>query len=224
MEESEHELHELTGWLQSVLEEERTRVARHLHDGPIQLLTALRMDLERVTTEWSKTMPNVAMSLRGSIELVDASIRTLRHIGVALRPGILDFGLAAALECHAVEFQANSGIKCLTKIAVEDSVWSPHVATEIFRILQQTLALFERRSQTTEITVTLKHEPGGCVLDVQDNGTGARDDSSDPRSVLELRALRQRAMLIGSEFSLEAVRSVGMIASLRIPLRQASRD
>jgi signal transduction histidine kinase len=220
MQESEHQLRELTGWLQSVLEEERTRVARHLHDGPIQLLTALRMDLERITTALSKTMPTVAMSLRGSIELADASIQTLRHIGVALRPGILDFGLGAALECHAVEFLAHSGIRCLTNIAVEDSVWSPHEATEIFRILQQTLAFLVRVSQASEINVTLKHEPGGFVLEVQDNGTGARDESGDPQSGLELSALRERAALIGSEFSIESVRSVGTIASLRIPIHQ----
>src|SRR5579863_7106582 len=200
---SRQQLHGLVTWLQRVREDERTRVAHQLHDTVLQSLTVLRMDLDSIACPISDPPLDMSDRLRATLELIDETLRMVRQMGTELRPGILDLGLGYAIEWQGEAFQATSGVKCVVQISVEDGVLTPPLATEVFRILQETLSSVVPASRAGNVAITWKPDSGGAVLEVQTDGKGFDDSTAYSSIALELLAIRERASSIGAEFSIE---------------------
>jgi signal transduction histidine kinase len=215
--ESCHQLHKLVAWLQGVREEERTRVARQLHDTVLQSLTVFHMDLTWIRSRLSPMPQDVAERLIPTIELVDEALRAVRQLGTELRPGILDLGLGYAIEWQAEAFQALTGVKCIVEISVEDGVWTQHQATAVFRVLQETLASIVTASQTKNVVITLKPDSDWVNLVVQTDGAGW-NSVGRPSIALEVSAIRERAASIGGALSVVRRRQAGVTVRLSIPL------
>ncbi len=210
------ELQALNAQLQSVREEERTRLARELHDRLGQSLTAIRIDLASVNAVAGPEP--VSGKIASIIRLIDESIRTVRRISTELRPGILDdLGLVAALEWAAEEFQARTGIQCQASLPEANPAIDAERATALFRIFQETLTNIARHAGATQVTVALSQESGYLSLEVRDNGRGIDKEQLTASDSLGILGMRERALLLGGEFFIGKPNG-GTIVRVRMPL------
>ncbi len=193
------ELHALTAQLHSVREEERTKLARELHDQLGQALTAIRIDLAGL-----KTMPTQERQVQridAIVGLVDETIRSVRRITTELRPGILDdLGLVAAVEWAAEDFQTRTGIQCRASLPETNPGIDAERATALFRIVQETLTNIARHAGATQASIRLSEESGHLSLEVRDNGRGIAAEQLSASGSLGILGMRERALLMGGEF------------------------
>jgi signal transduction histidine kinase len=217
-------LRALTRRVESLREEERTRIAREVHDDLGQRLTALRMEvlwLERKLGELER-LPTVRPILERAVEataLIEELIRAVQEVGAELRPGVLDqLGLGAALEYEGRRFQERSGIACEVMVPAAVRELPPEHATALFRIFQECLTNVVRHAGATKVTVTLKQEAGWTVLVVHDDGRGIGDEEVASPGSLGLVGIRERAALLGGEAAFERNPAGGTTVTVRLPL------
>jgi signal transduction histidine kinase len=213
------QLRALTTYLQYVREEERTRIAREVHDELGQALTGLKLDMSWLASKLGKNAKPVQQKVKTMVDHIDSTIQTVRRIATELRPGILDsLGLVAAMEWQANEFQTRTSIPCVVTTNVADTVWDQDITTVFFRIYQETLTNIIRHAQASRVDVRLAQEGDHLVMTVSDNGRGISDDEIANTRSLGLVGMRERAMLIGGELSLHGAPGKGTTVTLRVPL------
>lgn len=213
------QLRALTSYLQYVREEERTRIAREVHDELGQALTGLKLDMSWLAARVSRNARPVQEKVRTMVDHIDETIQTVRRIATELRPGILDsLGLVAALEWQANEFQSRTGIPCQVVASVDDSHLQPEFTTVFFRIYQETLTNIIRHAKATRVEVRLTEDCGALVLTVTDNGRGISEDEIVNTRSIGLVGMRERASLIGGEIALQGAPGRGTTVTLRVPL------
>jgi signal transduction histidine kinase len=217
------QLRALTSYLQYVREEERTRIAREVHDELGQALTGLKLDMSWLTSRLAQaSAPALSAKAKTMTAHIDATIQTVRRIATELRPGILDsLGLLAAIEWQANEFQSRTGIPCRVATTVRDGNWSQDFTTVFFRIFQETLTNIIRHANATRVDVRLTEQGGHLILIVKDNGRGISDAEIAGARSLGLLGMRERAKLIGGEVTLHGERGAGTTVTLRVPLPAA---
>jgi signal transduction histidine kinase len=210
----EKKLKALSERLLVVQEEERTRIARELHDDLGQSLTALKMDVIGLMEKTDSHSPIAERILR----TLDATVTSVQRISSELRPSILDdLGLAAALESEARLFEIRTGIEC--ELSLADAAIDPRAATAIYRIVQEALTNVARHSNASRVEIRLRQRDGELLLDIRDDGRGVTGaEMSDPAS-LGLVGIRERADLMGGTAMFEGVANRGTIVSVRIPIQ-----
>ena len=219
------QLRALTTYLQYVREEERTRIAREVHDGLGQALTGLKLDMSWIATKVARSAKPVQDKVKTMVDHIDETIQLVRRIATELRPGILDsFGLVAALEWQANEFQSRTGIPCHVKSTVDDSQLGQDVATVFFRIYQEALTNIIRHAKASQVEVELAQEDQSVVLRVKDNGRGISEEEIANTRSIGLVGMRERAMLIGGEISLQGAPGKGTTMTLRVPLNRQPKS
>jgi len=221
--ESHAQLRALSVYLQSVREEERTRIAREVHDELGQALTSFKLDLSWIAGKLPRELKPLQDKTRALTSQIDSTIQTVRRISSELRPGVLDhLGLAAALEWQANEFQNRTGIKCDVQAELQDMNLDQNLSTTFFRIFQETLTNVIRHAGATHVTVHLKEADDHITLEVKDNGRGiSRTDISDSKS-MGLLGMRERAALLGGIFRIgRLTHGRGTRVSVRLPARRA---
>jgi signal transduction histidine kinase len=183
----------LAAYLQSVRAQERTRIAREIHDDFGQALTILKMDLSWLEKRLGPVPAEDGAKMEAMIQTIDGTLITLHTVSAALRPVILDdFGLAAAIKWQAEEFQERTGIAC----RVDAAQWQPdpdrELATALFRIFQETLTNIIRHAGAGRVDVRLASDDGGWLLEVGDDGRGITlAEIENPRS-FGLIGMRER--------------------------------
>jgi len=222
---SREQLRNLAAHVQSVREEERTRIAREIHDELGQALTGLKMGLswlDKKLSEVGNVVPRPLLEQITSMsKLVDTTIQTVREISTELRPGVLDdLGLTAAIEWQAQEFQTQTGIRCKFTSSPENITLDQDRSTAIFRIFQETLTNVARHANATRVNVRLKEKADDLILKVRDNGKGITESEiSNPKS-LGLLGMRERALLFGGEVKISGIQGKGATITVRIPLKR----
>jgi len=224
--ESHERLRQLSVYLQTVREEERTRIAREVHDELGQALTGCKLDLSWIAGKLGKEkdLRPLLEKTRALSAHIDSTIQMVRRIATELRPGILDhLGLAAALEWQANEFQTRTGIKCDVHSNLSDRGLHPDLNTSFFRIFQETLTNIIRHAGATQVTVHLKERDGRIILEVKDNGRGiSKEEISNARS-MGLLNMRERAGLFGGDFKIAAsAGGKGTKVTVSIPIAHAN--
>jgi len=226
---SREQLRGLAAHLQDVREEERTRVAREIHDVLAQELTAIKMDIawldrrlaQPLEAEKQKALPE---KLAAMTNLVDTAIQSVQKIAAGLRPVVLDsLGLSAAVEWQAADFQASTEIRCMAVVPAEDLSLDRERSTAVFRILQESLTNVARHAQATEVQVRLFQEAGELILTVQDNGRGIRASELNNPHSLGLVGLRERAWFLDGQCQINGQTGEGTTVELRIPLSAAGK-
>jgi signal transduction histidine kinase len=218
---SRQELRDLTTRLQLVREEERTCIAREVHDELGQALTGLKIDLAWVKSRLSdRTLVDRVQSV---IVRIEGAMDTVRRIATDLRPSVLDdLGLVAAVEWQAQEFERGTGITVQLEVQAEHVELEDNCATAAFRILQETLTNVARHARATRVTITLLVGAEALSLEVRDNGRGISKAEMASSQALGLLGSRERAIACGGELVIGGVRGKGTTVSLRIPLRTAA--
>lgn len=222
------QLRALTTYLQYVREEERTRIAREVHDELGQALTGLKLDMSWLGSKLGRSAKPVQQKVKTMVDHIDETIQTVRRIATELRPGILDsLGLVAAMEWQANEFHQRTGIPCVVTTSIDDTVvWDQDITTVFFRIYQETLTNIIRHAQATRVDVRIDQPDGFLVMTVADNGRGISEEEMASSRSLGLVGMRERAMLIGGELLLTGAPGQGTTVTLKVPLNgpRPSRD
>ena len=211
-------MHELADYLQAAREEERTRVAREIHDEFGQALTALKMDLVWIAPRLPEDQADLRDKTGLMLELVDTTIQMVQRIATELRPGLLDhLGLVAAIEWQAQEFAERTGMDCELQLSDEDIVLHRDLTTAIFRIFQEALTNVARHAEATRVRVELEDGPDEVVLVVLDDGKGITEGQvSDPKS-LGLIGMRERVRAWGGDVVFRNVPGRGTAVTVRVP-------
>ena len=214
--ESREEIKELALAANSLREQEKSRVARELHDELGQALTALKIDVIWMKQNLSAPTSELAGKLTEMQLLVDGTVAATRRISSDLRPLVLDdLGLAAAVEWLVQSFTTRTGVACELAVSSNLELEEPY-ATTVFRVLQESLTNIAKHAQATQVEVSLEREEGRTALHVEDNGRGF--DTSAPRKsgAFGLLGMRERAALLGGEIKIDSEPGKGTRLELRI--------
>jgi signal transduction histidine kinase len=219
----EDELRALSGHIESAREQERTGIAREIHDELGQALTALKMDLawigRRAGEPGELSRETLLAKIAAMSAMTDDVIDQVRRISAELRPGVLDdLGLAAAIEWQAQEFERRTGATCVVHASLEDDVeLDRSVSTALFRVFQEALTNVARHGEASSVEVHLDEADGVVRLEVGDDGKGIPPEAlADPRS-LGLVGIRERARRLGGTAVVTGAPSCGTTVSVRIP-------
>jgi PAS domain S-box-containing protein len=213
----------LSGRLTTVQEEERTRIARELHDELGVGLTCLKIDLSRLQTMISeqtgvRALKKVRSRIPSMIEQIDTTIASVQRLVTELRPAILDdLGLVAAIEWQCQDFQKRTGIPCTCVASADDIAVEPERATALFRICQEALTNTARHAQSTAVTIKLESRSDSLQLVVADNGTGIPDAKLSDRRSLGLLGMKERVALLGGELSIQGHPGKGTTITVCLP-------
>ena len=217
---SRRQLQELTGHLQTVREEERTHIARELHDELGQMLTALKMDLARVKSLIPAGDERLANKTAAMAELIDATLGAVRRIAADLRPVMLDdLGLRAAVEWLLEGFAKRYGLGFDLEAALEGYPLDDPRATAAFRIVQECLTNVARHAQAAHVAVALSYRNGGLSLSVRDDGKGLEPGGDSRRKRYGLVGIRERAAHFGGDMKFVSTPNQG--TSIEVSLPQA---
>jgi len=213
------QLRALAARLQSVREEERTHVAREIHDELGQACTAIKMDLALIGRRATPEQTQLRAKANSAMQLTDDMIATLRRIASELRPRMLDdLGLSAALESQAQEFETRTGVRCTVTLPREPLTLDEDRSTAVFRIFQESLTNVTRHAQATRVEAVLSVENGQLIFKVGDNGRGIGPEEVKGRKSLGLVGMQERALMLNGELDISGVPGVGTTLTLRIPL------
>ena len=216
---SREQLRNLAAHLQAVREQERTLIAREMHDELGQSLTALKMDIALLSPKLPKEQKFLLDKTKSMSKLVDTTLQTVKRISTELRPGLLDdLGLAAAIEWQGEEFQNRTGIKCEMTIIPSDIILDPDRSTAIFRIFQETLTNVARHARATKIKVTLRKKARKIELRVKDNGKGITEKQMADSKSFGLIGIRERVQFFGGAVEIKGIPDKGTTVIATIPL------
>ncbi|HEX7586869.1 MAG TPA: response regulator, partial [Anaerolineae bacterium] len=208
----------------SALEEERTRIAREIHDGIGTLMTAIKMDMVFLGRGIGEIgAPQSPDALREQIgattKLVDEAIQALHEIVHELRPGVLDhLGLRASLEWQMQEFQERTKIECQFTSDLDELEPDPARATAVFRILQEVLTNVARHAQATRVEASLRQPSNELILQVHDNGKGISETQVSDAGRFGLLGIRERVHVFGGSVVIRGSPGEGTDITVRIPV------
>lgn len=219
LERSRAELRALAAQLQATREEERTRIAREIHDELGQALTGLKLDLAWLATRRPRGNSGVFRQLDMSITArIDATMDVVRRIASELRPSVLDqLGLEAAVEWLVQEATQRTGI-AVTLQAEEFPKLPDEVASHAFRIIQEALTNVTRHSKATRVDVTVRRLETAINLGVEDNGVGFTPQSLSGLRSLGLVGMRERALACGGSLTIRSKPGEGTAIVVTIPV------
>lgn len=215
-------LRALSGRLEVIREEERSRIARELHDEFGVGLTCLKIDLSRLKALIGHTVESgksrlIDEKIQSMAEFIDATIGGVQRIVGELRPAVLDdLGLAAAIEWQAQDFQRRTGVICTTSMEEEQLHIDPERATVIFRICQEALMNVARHACARTVDIAVQVKDGLLTLVVEDDGKGITADKIHNPQSLGLLGMRERAELFGGSVTIAGRHSKGTVVTLRL--------
>lgn len=216
---SREQLRQLALELQSIREEERTRIAREVHDVLGQALTALRMDVAWIERHSKPPGAEIQSRYDTMKSTIDDTIHAVRRISSELRPGVLDdLGLAAAIEWQSGAFQRRTGIACNVSVDAFSHAANNDRATAIFRIFQEILTNVARHAEAETVNIELRSTDEQIELVVTDDGRGASPDDVSGKKSLGVLGMRERAAAFGGSVSFSGRAGEGTAVHVVLPL------
>jgi signal transduction histidine kinase len=216
---SKDELQALGAAAHMTREQEKSRIARELHDELGQLLTMLQMDVV-----WCKEkLPYGNESFQARLDrmegLLKGTIAATRRIASDLRPLMLDdLGLVPSLEWLVENFSQRTGIVCRLDIAGRDLVLPKAHATAIFRIVQESLTNIAKHANATHASISIGDDDDeALVVRIEDDGVGFATDAPRKPNSFGLFGLRERASLMGGQATIESMPGKGTKVVVRVP-------
>jgi PAS domain S-box-containing protein len=217
--EKQKELEFLAEKLIEAQEEERKRIARELHDDFNQRLAALSLELETMEGVPIDPSEPVARKLAAVRAQVGQLSDDLHDLAYRLHPSLLEHvGLAAAAQDHVAEFTRRTGLPVTFTAREVPEILSLEVATNLFRVMQESLQNVSRHAQATEVMVRLSGSSKGIGLSVRDNGKGFDHENKSGREKgLGLVSMEERARGLGGFLRIHSLPSAGTKVCAWIP-------
>jgi two-component system, NarL family, sensor histidine kinase UhpB len=206
----EAERRDSSGRALAAQEEERTRIARELHDEVGQKLTAVMLQLDSLARETG------GRSVGEAREGVRESLEEVRFIARRLRPEALDhLGLPAALAALTSSFRGAGGLSIERRVEPELPALDPDVELVLYRVAQEALTNVARHAACSQARLVLRRVGEGVELAVVDTGLGF--DPDDRTEGAGIRGMRERALLVGARLEVESRPGAGTSVTLRCP-------
>lgn len=216
---SYEDIRELASHLQDVREEERTSMAREIHDELGQQLTGFKMDIFWLNRKLDSADKEVNDKIKSTLELIDAAIKTVRRISTDLRPSILDdLGFITAMEWQSDEFEKRSGVKVSFEKNITEIALSPKTSIALFRIYQELLTNVARHANATEVQASVYMNNEQLCLKVTDNGVGFDVKNISSKKTLGLLGMRERTLLLQGTYDIQSTPGKGTTIVIAVPL------
>jgi signal transduction histidine kinase len=200
---SREELRQLTFRQEKIREEERLRMSREVHDELGQSLTGIKMGIAWLKRKVQPVDESVDEKFTETMQLVDETTKTVRRISTELRPGILDsFGIVAALEWQATEFEKRSGIKIDFYTNCAELNLDSGKSIVLFRIFQETLTNISRYAEATLVNVSIENKNEHLFMRISDNGKGFVTHEIEDKKTLGILGMKERAFMIGADYTI----------------------
>lgn len=225
------QLRELAAYSEKVREDERTRIAREVHDELGSLLVALKMDvnwMDKRLGEQQQRAPLEAEAMRARLRckcqnmsrLIESAVDNVGRIITDLRPSILDHqGLWAALEWQASEFTQSAELVLDWVMQGTEGVELPEpMAMAVFRIFQEMLSNVGRHARASGLGVRIRVDGPALTISVRDNGCGASAQSFEASTAYGVMGMRERARHFGGQLEISSEIGVGTLFCLRMKL------
>jgi signal transduction histidine kinase len=213
------QLTELTSHLQTAREDERSRLARDLHDELGALLTSAKLDAARIRSRLADGAPEAQERLAHLVGTLNSGIALKRRIIEDLRPSALsNLGLLAALEILTREFAEQSGLA--VHCALEPVELDADAALVVYRLVQEAINNIAKHARATQLWVGLDTRAGRVEVSVRDDGVGF-DPALRPRSAHGLVGMRYRVEAAGGQMQVESAPGRGTQISASLPLAAA---
>ncbi|HXJ72068.1 MAG TPA: response regulator, partial [Candidatus Dormibacteraeota bacterium] len=223
---SRENLRSLAAHMETLRENERTRIAREVHDELGQMITGLRMDLawiqKRLAAISDEPLREPLLGKARSMStLLEQLVKAVRKIASELRPAVLDLGLCAAMDWQARDWQQRTGIMC-ELVTPSAAVLLPEgLGTALFRIFQETLTNAARHAQATRVQVRLSLADGWVTLEIRDNGLGITAEQQRQTKSFGLLGMKERANILGGSCTVRGVPGQGTTVEVKLPLPAA---
>ena len=214
---SRKDLGRLSAHVETVKEQERSRIAHEIHDELGGTLTAIKIMLLRLGKGLAPESAEAQHRLHSTEALLDSAMETTRRIATELRPAILDLGIVAAIEWQAAEFEKRMDMSCVVTCAYKEIPLESNLSIAVFRSFQEALTNIAKHSGATRVEVELEADADYVMLQVHDNGYGiAETDLAKPQA-FGLLGMQEQARGLGGEAGVRRTRS-GTAVWLRLPL------
>jgi len=214
---SHQHLRKLYHRMNHVREEERTRIAREIHDELAQVLTALKLEISVLNKKLNREISLYQPDAERLLGLIDQTIPTVKQLILDLRPPMLDdLGLHEAILWQGQEFEKRTGIRCKVLVENQELVIDKDRATTLFRIFQEIITNVVRHAQASEITVQLAEENQNLILEVRDNGIGIRPEQLTQDKSLGILGIRERVRMWGGDVDIQGIPEKGTTVKITI--------
>lgn len=216
--EAEAALRNLGGRLITAQEEERSRVARELHDGLNQQLALMSIELEQLARKVPTDLPNLSVHISHLQTRAQEIATEIHRLSYQLHPARLDhLGLAAAIKSLCDELSEHHEISIEFKQQGFPALLSKDVTLCVFRITQEALQNAISHSGARTAKVLLRRSTHGVRLQVSDKGCGFNPQSSAAKNGLGLISMRERLRLVGGSISIRSQPSRGTRIDVMVP-------
>lgn len=221
---SQKRLRALSANLQATREEERTRLAREIHDEFGQILTAANMDVGLLISELvhnKNINKEIFFSNLESVErLIEKSIKTIQNIATELRLDVLDhLGLVSALEWQLKEFEKRYNIETKLEKSVERLEIENDKKIALYRIFQESLTNVARHSKATTVTAVLSKSENTFEMKVIDNGIGISKENLESIKSIGLIGIKERILILNGEVFIKTAPHKGTELHFRVPIK-----
>ena len=221
------QLQELSAHLQTIREDEKTRIAREIHDDLGGVLAALKMDIFRLKKELSagNATTQVLERIGSMSQMLDGAVGALRRIISDLRPAILDdLGLLAALEWQAEQFQSRTGISCRVNCIDDTCAPNDRHTIALYRIFQEALTNVARHSGASRVEVEFQCNEEEIMLSINDNGRGLPEGHAAGPASFGIRGMREHTEQLGGRLEFGKSPSGGSSVTVRLPLTATNEE
>lgn len=217
---SHDELRQLSAALQTIREQERTYIARELHDDLGQLLASLLMDLALLRQTDGNSGHQLSLMAAMQANLATA-IASLRRIATNLRPRALDDGgLYFALQGLRDDFSQRYSIACTLYADENELQLDDTASTAVFRIIQEALTNIARHADASDVTVNVYRLNGELLVTIRDNGRGISALDLEKAGSLGLVGMRERVWNMHGEIVVASDEPPGTRIDIVLPIRQ----
>jgi PAS domain S-box-containing protein len=216
---SRKQLQHFTEHLEHVLEEERKRISRELHDDLGQLLTILKFDLSWLRLEGMKDYPDVKLKVDGMMDALNEALASVKRISKEIRPPQLDaLGLGGAIQWDIDQIEKKTGLKGIVTVEPIEFNLQNEISAVLYRIFREALTNVVRHAQAQHVYVRLIQRLDSVILSIRDDGRGITKKEISSDISLGLVGIRERVRTINGSLSLEGKSGKGTMLIVEVPL------
>jgi len=217
------ELSELSNYLQSVREEEKSRLSRDIHDELGGILVGAKMDVAWVAERFRGRDVEVSEKLKRALAMLDEGVEMKRRIIEELRPTLLDnLGLASAIDWQVKQVCERAGLQCTLNLEDADIELPPEVTIALYRIVQEALTNVVKYAKARHVEVDLLQGSDEISLVLRDDGVGLPTGADTNALSHGISGMRQRVRALGGEFTIRGKPRQGTTLEVNIPLKRTA--
>lgn len=215
------QIRKLASHLQNIREEERSSMAREIHDELGQQLTALKLDVAWLTLKLKNAEPPIAEKIKGMEKLLSTALITVKKLASELHPALLDkLGLIEAIRWQSNEFEKRTGIKIVLELPEELKGVSSKTNIALFRIYQEALTNVARHSGASNVFCSLKKQNEDLYFTITDDGKGFDVAITEQLHSLGLLGMRERSVMIGGKYQITSEPGKGTKVEAVLPVTE----